>query len=269
MLYRYRLLFVIAFGLILLAIAYMYDVHPRFVHIANLKQTEDNLNEKLFAKKQPFYTVQPKKMIKVEPDNNILNHVSELIRLIRTSGLTAQSIELPPIKSDKSLRQAFIHIVLRGDYQQLAAFMSRMERRLNLFAVQNVSYKWTEKNDLLIAMDILPFNYAENKQLLNDSNILLAQFNPFCFANIMNKWMDDNNLNEALLAPIEQIKMVGYLQSGKYRQALVMLPNAVMRTVEIGFLLGSEKGEVITINKKQIIVKLPDERRVSLTLTAR
>lgn len=269
MLYRYRWLCVIAFALIVLAIAYIYDIHPGLAHVATLKQTENSLNEKLLARKLSPYTAQPKKSIKVESDKKRLNHLNELVSLISTSGLMALSIAAPSLKSDKSRAQAYMHMVLRGDYQQLVTFMNNMQRHLDLFAVQNFSYKVTEKNDLLITMDVLSFDeHADNHQVMNNGIAALAQSNPFCMANHMNKWSNDNNVNEALLVPIEQIKMVGYLQSGHHKQALVMLPDAVMRTVETGFLLGYEKAEVIAINKKQIIVKLPDERRVSLTLAA-
>src|SRR5262249_15969597 len=93
-------------------------------------------------------------------------------------------------------------------------------------------------------------------------------YNPFCSPQNMSKWNGNDESNNAVSVPLNQIKMIGYLQKGEHRQALVLLPNSVMKTVEPGFLLGSEKGEVVAVNRKQVVVRLADGRGVILTLTS-
>lgn len=262
MLYRYKLLLVMAFGLMLLTLGYLYDIYPRLAHIASLKQTENNINDQWISMKRLPSTSQLKKTINVASDKNVLNKLSDLTRLIRASGLMIQSMALSPVNQDKLSKQFLLRAVLIGDYQQLSLFIHELDRQAHSIALHDFSCKWTEKNDLLVTMVVFYFDHFENKKFINRDTVF-TQFNPFCLSSSVDKWINDN-LNEAVLAPLEQIKMVGYLQSGKHKQALVLLPNSVIRTVEPGFLLGSEKGKVVDINKKQIMVKLPDEHIIKI-----
>lgn len=263
MLHQFRWIIVSVFGIFLLAMGYVYDIHPKLTQITLLNQQEKNLQQHFAAKKSQPSFAQSNKAIKHEPDNNKLTNISELIALIHASGLSIQNIKQSSSLQMAAAEKYLIHLVLRGEYQQLSALVDKLEQQSHALSLQNFIFNGSEKDNLLVAMDIMSFGRMRNTQ----SNSKIGnQQNPFCTRNHINKWFEQDEVNAALSAPLERIKMVGYLQQGTHRQALVLLPNAVMRTVEPGFLLGSERGVVVAVLRNGTQVKLADGRVMTLQL---
>lgn len=254
---------------IFFVMGYVYDVHPLVVRLRELNQAEINANKKLLAMKSQNPDIQSEVIHNHYPDKNELSDISRFISFIHSSGLIIQTSNFLSSSPIKSARNNMMHLVLRGDYQQLVALINGLEKHLDSLALQDFSYKLTERNDLLITLDILSSGLAHKLQEIGSRDEFVNRHNPFCITANMNKWIAIDDSNAALSAPIERIKMVGFLQRGLHRQALVLLPNTVMRTVEPGFLLGSEKGVVVAVYRDHTLVKLPDGRGVALALTSR
>lgn len=248
-----RLVIMSVFILMLFALIYIYDTHPLRVRVAELHEAEIKANKKLFAMTARSKIIQPE--ISGHLDKNELRDISQFISFIQSSGLIIQASDL---------RNNTVHITLSGNYSRLFALIQALEKQQDLFALQDFSYKLTENNDLLATMDVSLLSQVHSVREINNHED--KRHNPFCITENINKWLEKDDINAALSVPIERIKMVGFLQHGSHSQALVMLPDSVMRTVEPGFLLGSEKGVVIAVHRSQTLVELPGGRTVALNL---
>ena len=249
--YQYRWLYAGVFGVILVLMAYVYDLHPLLVQLDLLHQSEITLNEKMTAIKLQLPAVQSN--MPVSHENNGLNW---LMSFAERSGLTIQTVNLS--SSGKEF-----HILFKGNYQQWAGLLNQLEQNVNTITLKNVSCKWTEQNNLLIASDVL-FADETHLQMMTHSNIANALHNPFCETS--HEWKSE--VNEALLSPINQIKMVGYLQLGSQSEALFLLPNKKVSMVKAGFLLGMERGVVLAIYRDRALVRLPNGKTVTLNFAA-
>lgn len=259
--YQKKLMIIIVFILVFFVMGYVYDIHPLVTHVAELNKAEINANKKLLAMAEQKKNIQPEIFNNQHVDKSELSDVSQLIAFIHSSGLIIQTSSFLSSSQNKVM-----HLVLGGDYQQLLNFLDVLEKQTEPSTLQNFSYKLTEKNDLLVTMDVLLSKQIRHLQEINGRDDFVSRHNPFCVTENINKWMGEADVNAALSAPIEHIKMVGFLQRGKRRQALVMLPNSIVRTVEPGFLLGSESGVVVAINSDKTLVKLPNGRVFVLAL---
>lgn len=256
MVYQKRLMIVGLFVLMFLAITYVYDIQPLIAQLAELNQIEIKANEKLLAMISQSKSVQPEVLDNQHVDKNKLDDISKFISFIHASGMMIQTSDF------LSAPNNLMHLVLRGNYQQLFTLIKALEKHSDFFVLQDFSYKLTEQDDLLVTMNV--FSSKQAHQEINIHDEILNKQNPFCIAENISKWIDENGVNAALSVPIERIKMIGFVSRGSHRQALVMLPNTMMRTVERGFLLGSERGVVVAINRDRMLVKLKNGRVVAL-----
>lgn len=247
MLYQYRWWHAAGLLLILVVIGYGYDFYPLQNQIYELKQSEIHLQEKLIN--TPLFPA------KMSAENIKISGENTLVNAIHVSGLTIQTIHLLPNDQSENI---VMHVDMRGSYQQWIALMNALEQKKQLISVQNFSCKSTEKNNLQIGIDVL---LMQNAQVISYQQEVKSQNNPFCTRDNVDQWLNQS-VDEVLLSPITQIKMVGYLQLGTHSQALMLLPNNVMRTIEMGSLLGVERGVVVAIYREHVVVRMRDGKKV-------
>jgi hypothetical protein len=189
-------------------------------------------------------------------DQHSFTDENTLVNLVHVSGLTILAINVLP---KEQLENVVMHVDMQGSYQQWIAFINVLEQKKHLISVQKFSCKWTEKNNVQISMDVL---LMQNAQVVSQQNSVKSQYNIFCTRENVDLWFDQHNVDDVLLSPLAQIKMVGYLQLGTHSQALVLLPNRMIRTVEVGSVVGVESGTVVEIDSQQIVVRLKSGKQV-------
>jgi len=244
MLYRYR--WWLALGLVLFFAINRtyYDFYPIQNRINELQEIEMDSQEKL----NNLQTISANKMILGEKSDHALNHMSIAINMIEASGLDILSVN--------QVSELITHVDLEGSYRQWMRLINALQQKKHIVNVVHFYCRGVDKNHLQIGIDLSLLGDTKSK---TTTSVMRDSVNPFCVGVNEEEWLQQIN------APILQIKMVGYLQLGTHSQALILMPDKKMINVEIGSVLGLERGVVVGIYQKYIVVKLPEGKEVRVT----
>jgi hypothetical protein len=251
--YQYRWWLAIFLGVSLCLVDYIYQLRPLMIKLQELSAAEIVLREKLTAVKNISKKLSSKHELIQATNNaskNKLNRMDALLVFMQSSGLNVEAIN---IEND------FIHLLLKGDYQQLFFLIDKLSQQHNFVTLKNFSYKALE-NNLLITLVVSLEGDGLNKNITHKQTTIKNRFNPFCSTYSMDKWLERDDGKEIFQTPLAEIKMIGCLQLGERKQALLLFPNGAMKTVESGFVLGAEKGRVMEVDKDHVVVKLKDQK---------
>jgi hypothetical protein len=243
---QYKWIFIAIAGMVFLVVGYVFDIYPLHNQLAELQQTEIMLSEKLKAMKvlPPASSLKP---------NHQISDIHALAAFIQSNGLNISKIR----QDNKAL-----HMNFAGDYKEFSALMNGLRAKPDAISFKNISCKW-DKEYLQIGMDILLLAKPEFSTQKTFEN----QENPFCTNANISSWFNQSDENELLSFPLSEINIKGFLQSGKKRAALLLLPNKMLVMVEPGSLLGREKAEVLAVFKNDILLRLQTGKELRMEKT--
>ncbi len=246
--HRYRWVYAFAFSGVIFLLSFFYDVQPSWSKLKHLNNAKKSLQRKLAG--HPF--VHPVVMSKPPSSTEVL---SDLFRLANEKGIQLQSVKVTSPTAT---------FMLQGDFQQLTSFIGQLTQSMGHLLLLDFSYKSIDANHFALMMTVL----MTKNNLSNSPPVpfSLLSYNPFCLAGNVENLNAQNALIRAHMIPIEQIKMVGYLQQGERHQALLLLPEGLVVAVEQGMEVGKEKGVVMTVQAENVVVRLPDKRQLIITL---
>ncbi len=257
--YQYRWLYAIVLNLMLTAAAYYYDMRDKFMRVAELQQTENEIRTKFVGVKSlanPKW-IQPPKLSSVETSE--LTSVSALVNLAHINGLSIQAIKV--VSTDEA---RMIHFIVQGQFQSLYSFIFTLEREANLAEIQHFSCGLTQQQQLQMQADILLHNSVTPSFTTTRSHSLKID-NPFCASTHINGWAQGFSLTQMQSTSIRLMKMVGYLHQEQRTQALILLPNTDLVAIQKGSILGKEQATVTDIQPNLIKVELQNKSQYRIS----
>lgn len=257
--YQWRWIYLAIINSLLLAMSCVYDFQPMLAQINELNQREVILIKKLSIEKSLHKKHQRSKN-KVLAKKTIWSKIQDINARAHITGLQIRSMNFLPSKNAAYVR---LHLVAEADFAQWYAFILHLQKLDHYISIQDFSCKLNEKNKLVFISYMLLYDnhvypsyvkYAESKGVHNLFCVLDSVF------------AETSDSVDLYSVPIQQIKMVGYLQDQRHHQALILLPNQMMLSVMTGMRIGKERAKIIEIHKDKMIATFPDAKRIELQL---
>lgn len=255
--YKNRWLYALLLSLVLIGVAFFYDVAPALNTQTRLRKTEIQLAKQLTDLKRDAHGASQAIFADKDtltPSDRDPALLSALVAAVQTSGLHIQSIDRVSLQSEQEM---VFHLTAKGNFTQLGAFVFHVETSAYPMLVMDFTCEAKEANAFLFAADVL---LLKNKmQITSTENAtVFAGENPFCDANTQS--LSFQNAQEIMRSiPLQHMKMIGHSQHEQRYTALLLLPENVVVAVEKGFLLGKEGGVVTDIQRDHVRILLPDQ----------
>jgi len=113
--------------------------------------------------------------------------------------------------------------------------------------------------DLLKLHGMMPSMHAAEQ-------VDVSVFNPFCLhANPQDVWAAQIP-QKLQVNSLTQLRMVGFLQKGDERYALIALAMGDVMEITVGMVIGKEYGVVQAVRHNKVILMTPDRHRVELRM---
>lgn len=251
MYFEHRWAYSLCVSAMLISLGYMYDVRPSLVRLRDLEATELILSERLLHVDKNNLKASNPVLLK---SKNQFAGLHDLINKIHENGLSIVKIQ-PPLGKNIKSEYYVTHFIMEGNIQNIYYFIESYE---DIISVKNFSIRVTENNHIVLAVDILLRYFYDLKQVQN--NKILQKINPFfCYAR---KHSIFHSVTQTF--PLKQMKMVGCFHQGNRQQALILLPNQALLSLERGAMVGSERAIVSEVHKDYVLLKLPNEKFVRI-----
>jgi type IV pilus assembly PilP-like protein len=242
MVYQYRWWWSSALMLAIFSVNYMQHIRPSLNKLAQFKlETLHLQRHKSISSSMPA----------IITNKNNIDLLHDFLASIRLIGLQIQSLHVS--------EQEIIHLILLGNQMQFASLIHALEQ--NHQQVKNILIKTTETDHLQITMEMLPIKHWQHPAFH-----FIAPRNAFCHQQTMNQWFYGEQQPDVMAWPLAQIQMVGMLQRGNYREAILLLPDQQVTTITEGLYLGVERAQVSIITSEKISLRLPGRKEAILRM---
>ena len=258
--YKYRWLIALALSGVLIALGFMYVIQPGLQRIAQLRSLKQSLTSRLTEMKSVTAASRDAAILPIsQPDE-----IAMLARLTQEQGLLIQSMDYVRPHQLHATETDLIRLNLQGDLSALADFLFSLGQQAYM-PIQNFTLKLVEQQHLRLMIEVY---LLKNKWPLSPvQKQPMPASNLFCLSTqIMSADSSADTFAQASSATLDRIKMLGYLQQGSRRAALVLLPNNLVISVEQGSLLGREQGLVTLVSADHLIVTLPDKKQQEIRM---
>ncbi len=242
MVYQYRWWWSSALMLAICFVNYMQYVRPRLNKLAQFKLEAMHLQRNRSATPS---------LMSIPANKNNRDVLHDFLASIRLIGLQIQSLHVSELKT--------ITLILLGNQMQFASLIHALEQ--NHQPVKNILIKTTETDHLQITMEMLPIKHWQHPTFH-----FIAPRNAFCHQQTMNQWFYGEQPPNVMAWPLAQIQMVGMLQRGNYREAILLLPDQQVTTITEGLYLGVERAQVSIITSEKISLRLPGRKEAILRM---
>lgn len=257
--YKYRWLYALVLSLVTIGLGFFYDLEKKWLRLAELKQSEQEIIKKL-NDKTPFKQHKNNiHFVSLPPlKANEFTTVSNIVKLAHSSDLSIQAI-----KSVKSVSAHLtLQLVVEGYFAQISAFICVLEAQQGV-KIEHFSLRLSKHHLMRMQAELwLPLSSLQQVIPANEPQAISLTTNPFCASISMNKELFHYSVNKLQSFPVRLLKMVGYLKQGQQVAALLLLPNHDLVAINQGSIVGKERASVIAIQPDQVQVKWQDKKQI-------
>lgn len=252
--YNYRWLYAGTIFILVILLGYHYDLsaHKKeLIHLLNEKKNEEKMSVLHPSNKRALQRALPR--------HQAANYLLDVSMLANRHGVVLDKILL--IKSAFTAAEGQkLQVVVHGDYAHVAAFLLGLFQQNYTVLVSQFSYKVKSMRDVMFSGELVALN--EVSDYLPQSK--QTSPNPFCGMAIedLTSINDSQQQNESL----STIRMIGYVQQGERKQAMIVLPSHAVLAVVEGMHLGREQGEISEITPNFIRLTLPKNTQILLKM---
>jgi hypothetical protein len=241
--YYYRWWLAVGVNTLLLLFAFMVDIRPLYQAGYDLKNEEKRIIQAIQRlqkeKSRPKQILVPKKKNEVERAN-------EITSLALASGLVLQQI---------TVHSSMLHTQIQGDFARVVDFLRRFNGEVGLLA-GDFSYHAGGK----VEMDFLMSSVSSQASIIK-APAEFVYISPFCDeADTLSVSLRQKD--KAGRFSIRLMRMMGYIEQGDRKLALVQLPDGSLIEVFPKVIIGKEQAVVSEINENQFAVLLPNKNRI-------
>ncbi len=254
--YNYRWVFALIISVIILSVGYFYDLSCHQHRLQNLHHVEKALMRRSIIN----VVAKPRNMPSVIKSKKPINYLLAIAALASKHAVRIEKMSIVKSALFASNTQK-IQLSVQGEYLSVAAFVSDLFHQS--YAILPARFVYKEmvgsrvsfNGELIVTSILMPEDLIAQKP---------PQRSLFCSASaeLVN---EDTNV-PLIFDSLNAIKMIGYMEQGLRKQALIMLSNRTLITVIPGMKLGSEHGEVIEIQPKAIKILLPNNKQFELRM---
>lgn len=228
-------------------LAFFADIRPLYEAYQALISEEKNTIRLIKNHQKESISLKP---IQLPKRKSEIERADEITTLALASGLTLKQM---------TFHSSMLHAAFQGDFGRVVAFLQRFHREEQLPLMGDFSYHAGGK----VEMDFLgPSELSSVVKSIENKNVLVFS-SPFCNES-SSLSMLGATVEKAKHYSIKLMRMVGYLEQGERKLALVQLPDSSLIEVLPNMMLGRERAMVKDINEKQLVVLLSDKSRFLL-----
>lgn len=253
--YNYRWLIALTLSGVIVALGFVYFIQPGQKRLAELRVQALRLTSQLAAIKT-FNTASSDSLV---PPSTQADRVAMLSWFAHQQGLFIQSMDYLAAQQSYAADTELIRLNLQGSWPALASFLFALNRQPSM-PIRDFAFTLLDQQALRLSVELY---LLKNQWPLPplQKNIVPKQ-TLFCpgLQGLASNSSADTFIQTASVT-LDRIKMLGYLQQGARRVALVLLPNNEVVSVEQGSLLGREQGLVTLVSTDHLLITLPDKKQ--------
>lgn len=258
--YHYRWLYAFAIFFSLISMGILYDIYPNFTQLKLATKIENNLAKKIILIKESTSKNRPAISLFSSSEKDQVLKIHHLVMFAQKSGLRIKKVNVLYDENEYGGDKLNVQLIASGDFMQLAAFIFAIENRNLLVSMHDFSCKLIQ-NTMLLSMSIWVANYKSLSYAKNTNQNFLSKWNnPFCLPYQFRSNAESNTSSDLQRISIDQLKMIGYLHKNERTQALILLPNGIVKLIGYGSTIGKEHGKVVYIYHNKIIINLQNEK---------
>lgn len=260
-------LYVLAAFVAVMLGGYFYDIQDKLAQQVRQRETEKYLLDQLsdLNKRVSNQNEAATDSLIMLPHQGQVDLLSDLLVQVHMSGLAIKSVSFGSKSKLNFNEAAIVHLLVLGDFEQMSSLIGQLSRQARPMLVLDFSGQSTERNKLIFSMDVLIL-----KSKMKNSGMEpiggKSIFNPFCFSGNAALLSSENDASHLDSLSLKQMKMVGYLQQGGYRQAYILLPNKSVFVMTPGSLIGKERGLVLKIERDHALLELQAKKRFVINM---
>jgi hypothetical protein len=196
------------------------------------------------------------------------SRTKQLIKLVQLHWLHFVSLE---VLSTDSAGNTQIQLIVKGNFAQWLSFLIDLQHAAAPILIENF-FITTGRDGLIIEMAIRLLKvrniFQKENHILYPGHqaVLYSSYGPLCPAHDFFAAPSQVSVHNV---PLSELKMVGFMQRGAKKQAILASPAQSMWTVEWGSTIGKEQAKVIGLTAQQVEVQLSDGTRRTYGFNAR
>lgn len=265
MVYAYRWFLALFILLMIMGGGYTYQIKPLWMDIERLYAEETQLSADIARAKLVMRQQNQLKMPqKIMPKYKQSELASEMLAHLQKSGLALKSLHFLPRSLGKDNEFVTVKLTAQGDFSHLAALIRGLNAAPHPLVLLDFSYAADAHQPFLFTAHLALFHHGVQKV-----NVPLIQekqpAHPFCATLPFVHEGGGKAAMKTTVFSLTTLKKVGYVEQGKERTALFLLPNQTIVSVAVGDRIGREKGKIVAIKKDQVVIVLPQGQRMMLS----
>lgn len=264
--YQYRWIYGLMTFLFLIVTGYFYYIQPQWQEMHRLRNERQELLQRLNSEKNWIERMQgyPKTSLAQSLLGQV-DLIGTFLDEVHKENLLINSLQILPITKWHDVDVCVLHIEVIGDYQQITSFISIWQQQLPQVVLADFSYHSQKENKYLFSAEIILAKKKLTALTGGKVGLFQSMSNPFCSSHA-GELMSTIDLSTAASFSLTQMRMIGYMQLGERKEALILLPNNVIVAVKEGMVVGREAGTVEEIKANHLLFVLPNRQRSELTM---
>lgn len=248
-LFKYRLLLAIVFGLMVLIAGYYIDLDALRENNIDLIANQNELRQSLTVLKNKSVTRRANKNL------TAARLQQEMLMIAAGSQVLLDSITKADVSANAPDQDEFYQLKLYSTYPALLGFLRNINQSPAHFVFRRITIQSGPHEQLQTEMILRPNTDKTNQTAL----AVIDVKNPFCTnANTMaDRTEQPDQLQRFNLS---KLKMLGTLDLAGKTSAIIMFPNGVSKEVSCNMVLGKERAVIAAINSHRVLLYLPSQQ---------
>ncbi len=233
-----------------------------FAYLFDIKKILNDLHQ-LHIKK-----IELKRQLKENPPSSpqvvrpvfSMQHIatlSVLMMLIAHSGMNIQAMDISSQSNDISK----ITLSLQGSFSEWMNWLLMIQANRLPLTIKEWSSQLTDHDEIIFSQHLLLL-----RDMLKRPITLLNTIDYHSLYCKKNKLFLPADVSTE---SIYSLKMVGFMQQGTKKQALLMLPDRHLIVVNVGDSIGKEKGKIISIARDAVMIRILNQKKVVILSVAK
>lgn len=267
--YKYRWYYALLLCIFISSFSYVYDFKPKVDQFFELQEQEKKMALRATIMQRTSLSRSAKKNCSTkgtcsfEDDARVLKipetstaFFSYLFLLATNDGLKVQSLVF-----HKNAKTLDLYLRASANFRALLRFNHSLQ---NIYPIHVMNFAYQlQQGQILIEME---FNRTEGLiawQQIKDDFVphVKPSNNPFCTEDFFM-----THSNALSTTPIDQMKMIGFMQQGTRAQALILLPNQQIVSLKKEMFIGVEHAQIKTIDATKIVLQLIDKKQKQIRM---